>query len=226
VLAIVLLAFPACANSVSPSSPPGVDVLAYLVGDASLWPRRGSHGQHQVVDLARREVCWVKYGNPRRFECWRWDEQYVYHAVDHALDGDSNDSYMFTDGRWLPRFLPATATAASPWTLDVAANRIVWFDAACAVDPVRSHGFPYRMRAWIEPRVDAGPDLGVRETLLFDYEPYDPAAAAPGARERFYFGRGAGWYEWERSGFFDYFNRVGGFPVVMNRQVWCAGANP
>jgi hypothetical protein len=201
-------------------------VLAYLIGDAALWPRRGSHGQHQVVDFSRREVCWVKYGNPRRFECWRWDEQYVYHAVDHALDGDSNDSYMFTDGRWLPRYLPATATAASPWTLDVAANRLVWFDAACAVDAARSHGFPYRMRAWIEPRVDAGPDLGTRDTLLFDYQPYDPAASVPGARERYYFGLGAGWYEWERSGFFDFFNRVGGFPVVMNRQVWCAGANP
>jgi hypothetical protein len=138
IVVLVLLAIPSCSHPLSPSStPPGVDVLAYLVGDAALWPRRGSHGQHQVVDFARREVCWVKYGNPRRFECWRWDDQYVYHAVDHALDGDSNDSYVFTDGRWLPRYLPATATAASPWTLDVAANRIVWFDAGCAVDPTR-----------------------------------------------------------------------------------------
>jgi hypothetical protein len=47
-------------------------------------------------------------------------------------------------------------------------------------------------------RVDGGPDLGTRDTLLFD----------------------------QRSGFFDFFNRVGGFPVVINRQVWCAGANP
>src|SRR5439155_3491511 len=102
--------------------PPRIDVLAYLLGDESLWPRSGSHGQHQIVDLARREVCWTKYANPRRFECWRWDEQYVYHVVDHALDGDSDESYRFTDGRWLPRYLPAGATAAAPWTIDVSSK--------------------------------------------------------------------------------------------------------
>ena len=48
----------------------------------------------------------MKYGNPRRFECWRWDDRFIYHAVDHGLDGDSNESYMFTDGRWLARDHP------------------------------------------------------------------------------------------------------------------------
>ena len=64
---------------------PKIDVLTYLIGEASTWPRRGSHGQNQVVDLARQEVCWTKYGNVRRFECWRWDNSFIYHAVDHAL---------------------------------------------------------------------------------------------------------------------------------------------
>src|SRR5262249_58445848 len=153
-----------------------VDVLSYLLGDASLWPRVGSHAQNQIVDLSRREVCWTKYANPRRFECWRGDEEYVYHAVGHALDGHSNETYHFTDGRWLPRYLPAGPTAASPWSLDVSRNEIVWFDASCLINPSRSHLFPYRMRAWIEPRVDAGPDLGPRDALLLDYQPYDPAA--------------------------------------------------
>jgi hypothetical protein len=222
-----LLALAGCSHPVAPTaSPPTVDVLSYLLGDASLWPRVGNHAQHQIVDLARREVCWVKYANPRRFECWRWDDQYIYHAVDHALDGDSNESYHFTDGRWLPRYLSTDATAASPWTIDVSRNQIVWFDAACRIDPARSYAFPYHVRAWIEPRVDAGIDLGRRDTLQFEYEPYDPAASSPGQRERFSLGLGAGWYQWERAGVLDRFNRLGGPAVSMNREVWCAGAHP
>jgi hypothetical protein len=198
-----------------------VDVLAYLVGDAALWPRVGSHSQNQIVDLARREVCWVKYANPRRFECWRWDDSFVYHAIDHALDGDSDESYRFTDGRWLPRQIAASATAASPWTLDVEVNDLVWYDESCRVDPARSHPFPYRMRAWIQPRVDAGRDLGVRDALVFEYEPYDPVAASPGASERFTMALGAGWFRWERGGFVDLFNRIGGPAAQMNVAARC-----
>ena len=32
-----------------------VDVLDFLVGDQTLWPRVGGHSQNQSVDLARRE---------------------------------------------------------------------------------------------------------------------------------------------------------------------------
>jgi hypothetical protein len=211
----------ACAAPAAPSVPHSVDVLNYLLGDASVWPRVGNHSQNQIVDVARREVCWTKYANPRRFECWRWDDAYVYHAVDHALDGDSDESYRFTDGRWMPRYLDERAAADAPWTLDVAANQIVWFDASCQIVPARSYLFPYRIRAWIEQALDAGPDLGRRDTLVLEYEPYDPTASAPGDRERFYLGRGAGWYRWERASFVDRFNRLGGPSVAMNRSVWC-----
>jgi hypothetical protein len=221
---IVLVLGCSCTSTTSPTAPaipgPTVDVLAYLLGDAATWPRLGSHHQNQIVDLARREICWVKYGNPRRFECWRWDDEFVYHAVDHGLDGDSNESYRFTDGRWITRFLPAGATIAAPWSIDVAQNQLVWYDAACGVDASRSHLFPYRQRAWFEPRRDAGGDLGARDTLVLEYQPYDPVGAA-GAAERFYFGRGAGWYEWTRSGFQDLFNRLGGPSTAMDRTVWC-----
>jgi hypothetical protein len=221
VLALLLaLGLSSCRSPVSSAAPSTVDVLPYILGDSALWPRSGSHGQNQIVDLARREVCWVKYGNPRRFECWRWDDQFVYHAVDHGLDGDSNESYRFTDGRWLARFIPAGATAAAPWTLDVPQNQIVWFDAACRVVPAQSHAFPYRQRAWLEARRDAGPDLGARDTLVLEYQPYDPAGTA-GAPEHYYLALGAGWYEWERSGFLDFFNRLPGFNTPMDRSAWC-----
>jgi hypothetical protein len=156
----------------------------------------------------------VKYANPRAFECWRWDDEFVYHRVDHAIDGNTGESYEFSDGRWLPRHLSGT------WTLDVADNHITWFDPACGVES-RSGVFPYRQRAWLEPARSAGPDLGVRETLILEYQPYDPNGSA-GAIERFYFARGAGWYEWERSGFHDQFNRLGGPPRVPMRTLICA----
>jgi hypothetical protein len=115
------------------------------------------------------------------FRVLAWDEEFVYHAVDHGLDGDSNESYMFTNGRWLARYLPANATASAPWTMDVAQNQLVWFDAACGVDDTRSHAFPYRQRAWFEPRRDAGSALGTRDTLVLEYQPYDPLGAAGAA---------------------------------------------
>ena len=215
----------ACTGASSPAAASvagsAVDVLDYLIGDAATWPRFGSHHQNQIVDLARREVCWVKYGNPRRFECWRWDDTFVYHAVDHGLDGDSNESYRFTNGHWIARFIPAGATAVLPWSIDVSQNQLVWYDAGCGIDPSRSHAFPYRQRAWFEPRRDAGSDLGPRDTLVLEYQPYDAAGTA-GAAEHFYFGRGAGWYEWDRSGFRDFFNRFGGPATAMDRSVWCA----
>ena len=201
-------------RSIGPSPlEPTVDVLDYLIGASNLWPRIGSHSQDQVVDLDRQEICWVKYANSRMFECWRWDDSFVYHVVDHAIDGNTGESYRFSDGRWLPRRLTST------WRFDVRGNRITWFDPACRVQ-ARSGVFPYRQRVWIEPR-DAGGDLGVRDTLVLDYQPYDPAGSA-GAVESFYFGRGAGWYEWDRGGFRDLFNRIGGPARTIAREAVCS----
>jgi len=105
--------------------------------------------------------------------------------------------------------------------MDVKQNQLVWFDAACHVDPSRSHAFPYRQRAWFEPSRDAGGGLGARDTLVLEYQPYDPVGAA-GAAEHYYLGLGAGWYEWERSGVAVFFNRMGGPNTQMTRSVWCA----
>lgn len=97
------------ATPVAPAAAPAeVDVLDFLIGAPAVWPRVGNHSQNQFVDQAQQEVCWVKYGNPRTFECWRWDEAFVYHVVDHAIDGNTGESYHFSDGRWLPRHLSGT----------------------------------------------------------------------------------------------------------------------
>jgi hypothetical protein len=91
--------------------------LAYaeLVGDQALWPRRGDQSQHQTVEGSH--VCWTKYALPWMYECWRWDEQWVYHEVDHGIDARRWEYYTLSDGRWLPRHL----TVGTDWSLDVAA---------------------------------------------------------------------------------------------------------
>jgi len=98
-----------CASTAptTPSAPPAaaaIDVLDFVVGDQALWPRIGDQYQHQTV--AGSHVCWTKYTLPWMYECWRWDEAWVYHEVDHGIDARRWEYYTLSDGRWLPRRLP------------------------------------------------------------------------------------------------------------------------
>ena len=155
---MVASACPACMNPVAPApgasaarpsaaEPPigslRLDVLDFIVGSPDTWPRYGGQWQHQVVGLSKREVCWVKYGNPRMFECWRWDDEWIHHHVDHGIDGGTGESYEFTDGRWLPRWLDEDGV----WSLDVSGNRIRWFEPDCRLSESKSREQPYRLRA-------------------------------------------------------------------------------
>jgi hypothetical protein len=222
--ALPFLVVSSACNAATPLEPgarsqPIVDVLSYVIGDSSTWPRTGTQFQAQLVDAEARSVCWVKYARPEMFECWRWDDGWLYHAVDHALDGDTGESYSFSDGRWLPRAF------AGEWSLEVSDNRIRWFDRTCAPT---EHGeragmpatglFPYRLRAWIEPARDAGP-LGVRDVLVLEYAPHAPGRAAT-IVERFYFAKSAGWYHWESSRSAATFDTVGG-PVITWHTAGC-----
>jgi len=194
-----------------------IDALAYVIGDASLWPRRGTQLQHQIVDRTRQEVCWVKYGNPQKFECWRWDDRWIYHEVDHALDGDSTGrSYRFSDGRWLPRHFSGT------WTLDLPHNRAIDLTPDCRE---RSRPFPYRLRAHVEPPRDLGGSLGTRPTLVLEYQPYAPGERPTGETlERFRFAEAAGWYAWESARGSARFDVVGG--PALTRTSRCGEAQP
>ena len=212
--AVAALFLGACHGPAAPSPANGpVDVLDFIVGEATMWPRVGNHSQNRIVDQARQEVCWVKYANPRTFECWRWDDRFIYHVVDHGIDGNTGESYSFADGRWMPRRLDGE------WRLDVS-TAITWFDSACRVQPARSGPFRYHQRAWIEASRDGGGSIGVRDALVLEYAPEDPAGG-PTVPERFYFGRGAGWYEWTRAGARSVFNRVGGPAPSVARDVIC-----
>jgi len=213
-----------------PGTTPGdVDVLDFLVGDDATWPRMGSQQQDQFVDAERQEICWVKYGRASMFECWRWDDDYVYHNVDRALDGDrAGQSYHFTDGRWLPRRL------SRPWQLDMADNRLRWYLADCTgvrgpegvtIDdgpPV----FPYLVKAWLEPAQDLGGDLGTREVLVLEYAPHGVGESPRGTPERFRFARGAGWFEWSRGAIVVKFDRLGGPDLIPTEPRLCAPSTP
>ena len=204
----------ACSSPVAPATTSvRLDVLQFLIGDARLWPRQGDMSQNQVVDFGRREICWPKHANPRFFECWRWDDQFIYHEVDHGVDGNTGVSYRFDDGRWMPRFFEGE------WHLDVA-TEILWFDPACNIDPARTGPFRYHQRVWLEPARSGGGDVGTRDTLVLEYAPEDPAGG-PTVPEHFYFGRGAGWYEWTRGSVRKAFNRVGGPSVDVVREIVC-----
>lgn len=194
-----------------------IDVLPYLVGQPDTWPRQGSQWQHQIVDATRQQVCWAKYGNPAMFECWRWDDDWIYHVIDHGLDGGRGGSYRFTDGRWLPRHLPRTG-----FSLDLPSNLIRRYDGSC-LEQASPQSFPYRLRAWHESNIDAGGDLGVRDVVVLEYQAYHPGEITSGAAERFYLARGAGWYLWTRvDGVRVAFNRRGGpaLPALETRCTW------
>src|SRR5205823_1063049 len=110
------------AGTTPSTSPPTatIDVLDFIVGDQSLWPRLGDQYQHQTVEGSH--VCWNKYTLPWMYECWRWDENWVYHEVDHGIDAERWVYYTLSDGRWMPRHL----TPGTVWSLDVADNSVRW----------------------------------------------------------------------------------------------------
>jgi hypothetical protein len=201
---VTLVALMAAACVTAPSTAGTIDVLDYLLGAPETWPRFGptNHHQHQNLDTGR--VCWTKYTLGWSYECWRWDDAYVYHAVDHAIDGARRwEHYIFTDGRWMPRRFRLDET----WTLDLPNNRLTWYDAECNPQPERDA--PYRVQAWHEGLLTVGGDLGTRDVLVLAYQP-NPAGAEPNTEERFYFAKGAGWYRWTRGAAEVTFNRIGG----------------
>jgi hypothetical protein len=203
VLAAVVWAAGCARAPAAPSAAaPVVDVLDYVIGPPGMWPRHGEVNHHQHQTLQTNRVCWNKYTLPWSFECWRWDDNAIYHDVDHAIDGARRwEFYQFEDGRWLPRWI----RPGEMWSLEVHTS-IHWFNAAC--EPLEPQAVAYRVRAWLEGPVDAGGDLGVRDTLLLEYT---PNLAQPLSAERFSFAKGAGWYAWERGdGARVTFNRLGG----------------
>ena len=161
--------------------------------------------QSQLSDLPNQRVCWVKYGRQAMFECWRWDEQWIYHDVDHGLDGDTGESYSFTDGRFLPRYLKG-----GTFQLSVPDNFIHWYTKDCE-------------------RV-LGPE-GLPMAYGPNRFPYDVSAIVTGnelvltyLNEQFYFRQGLGWYRWTSPRGEATFEQLAAAPVMALPAVACLPA--
>src|SRR5262245_19753972 len=192
----------ACTNPVAPIefAGAGIDTLDYVVGDPSMWPRVGNHWQQQTLDRGRQEVCWIKYVNPRTFECWRWNDEWIFHSVDQGIDGDTGESYRFSDGRWLPRHL------SKSWSFENKNNFVQWFDRDCRPEPNKSGPAPYNLAVEFRAAEFISIDLGVRDVMVLSYVP-NPVQA-PHLVEHFYFARGAGWFAWDNSNVSVRFDRI------------------
>lgn len=160
-----------------------INMLSYIVAEPSKWPRTGSHEMYQIV---RGNALWyIKFGDPNRFEVWRWDDNYIYHHEDRP-----DCLYHFLDGRWAKRFMRVGESI-------FVNNRIQRYEMdtckqveKCANGEI-SGDFAYT-NTLLEhyPNYDAGGDIGNADVIVLEY--------APGVRyEKFYFAKNWGWFKWE-----------------------------
>ena len=153
------------------------------------------------------------------FECWRWDDRWIL-PRSRSRDRRRARRVVCFLGRTLVAEAHHVRTRLEPG--HVRRNVVLlWWTPACAVDTLRGRAFPYRQRAWLAPARYISADLGTRDILVLEYEPYDPAGG-PTHPERFEFARGAGWFAWSADRGRVTFDRIGG-PAVA-RSAMCTAA--
>ena len=168
------------------------DLLAYLVGHPSTWPRKGpTHPMHQVIRGGL--VYFVKFGDiapgGEPHETWAFDANWLYHLE----DASSGDPYSFTDQRMWPRRMAIGEAKA----FDTGPHESVWRTRATCVESRRE---PFRRKMWLWAVYDRfywGPDLGERATIVLVYDA-TAGIHAPGRNiELGYYALGAGSCRWE-----------------------------
>lgn len=162
-----------------------VDVAQFVLGDTELWPRTGDHQMNQVFDPARKFLFWMKLGNPKTYEVWSWDDEWVYL---HEDKGDGQHPYMHSNDRWFKRHMRVGEV------IDNTDNYLTEFNAQCQV--VKRFPFPYKNTLeYYIPHHYVSPDLGYRDLIVMRSQP-EPWAVYQ-YFERFLFAKGAGWIRWE-----------------------------
>lgn len=164
------------------------DLLRFILGDASTWPRRGpTHPMHQIS--RGRIFHFAKFADPNAYETWAYDDNWIYHLE----DASNLETYAFGDPRWFPRYMQIGEHRA----FDSGPHETIFRRrGTCAA--IRRE--PFRRRMWLQAIYDSfdwGPDLGVRETAVVAYDPTGGAYAHDRGIELGYYAAGAGSVRWE-----------------------------
>lgn len=197
-----------------------IDLLPFLVGEASTWPRDGDHYMHQTWD--GRNLHFLKFGATPAGStfCDTWERL--------VLDGDQ--FYLREDrsqsGAGIYSFHPGTAfkrrMRVGEW-VNVSNNVLQRYEkGTCRV--IDQHPLPYRLglvEAWLT--FDCGGDLGVRDVVKCSYDP----GSDKDSIEHFWYARGAGWFRWQEQRQDDpskthttTFNRIGGQALTPTEGCW------
>ena len=164
-----------------------VDMLAYMIGEPSAWPRTGSHGMHCMHDPARRLVWFVKFDDPMKYELWRYDDEWLWLHEDHGTDGIGGGRVWGFTRPILRRRMRIGEPLAIP------DQGIVRYSGPGVVSqPAVPGSHPMAMtvvQGWHD--YDCGGDLGHREVVEIRYD-------LPGAENHEYLmlAAGAGWWSW------------------------------
>jgi hypothetical protein len=167
-----------------------IDVLPFLVGEASTWPRNGDHYMHQSWD--GRNLHWMKFGPVSESStfCDAW-ERLVLDGDQFYLREDRSQSgagiYSFHPGTWLKRRMRVGEY------VDVPENILQRYEkGSCRV--IDQHPLPYRVglvEAW--KHFDCGPSLGIRDVIKVDYDP----GSDRDTQEFQSHARDAGWFQFQ-----------------------------
>jgi hypothetical protein len=197
-----------------------IDLLPYIVGETSTWPRHGDHYMHHVWD--GRNLHFLKFGPMSEGStfCDNWERL--------VLDGDQ--FYLREDrsqsGAGAYSFHPGTAfrrrMKVGEW-IDVPNNVLQRYDPkTCEV--IDQHPLPYRIglvEAW--KHFDCGGDLGVRNVIKCGYDPGNRHDTI----EYSWYADGASWFRWQEQRQDDptkthtqSFNRIGGVALTPTQGCW------
>jgi hypothetical protein len=198
-----------------------IDLLPFLIGEASTWPRHGDHYMHQVWD-GHRNLHFLKFGpiaeGSTQGDAW---ERLVLDGDQFYLREDRSQS-----GAGIYSFHPGTAykrrMRVGQW-INVPDNILQRYETGtCRV--IDQHPLPYRLglvEAW--RHFDCGGDLGIRDVVKCSYDPGNLTDTI----EHFWYAKGAGWFRWQEQRQDDpsrthttTFNRIGGQALTPTQGCW------
>ena len=163
----------------------------------------------------------MKYGNPRRFECWRWDDEFIYHAVDHGARR-RQQRVLSIHRRPLAGAIPAGDRHRRGAVDASTCRRTIWSGSTRRAGRIRRARTPFRIACARGSSRGATPDPICASATRSSSSTSRTIRRRRARRTRAVFNRPRRRVvRWERSGFVDLFNRLGGPRVQMDRSVWC-----